>query len=863
MKSWKRTVAAVISAAMLCSTAAVVPATTAMAAESIESAYEWGAMRIGGGGFVSGIVTGKEVMYARTDVGGAYKFNYETEQWEQLFGFLNDADKGLLSVDAMCIDPTDDNTVYFLCGCAYFSGARTEVIKTTDGGKTFERIDVTDLIQVHGNGYGRQCGESIAVDPDNPDVLYCGGDVASGASALIMSKDGGKTWTPVKGYDDLGYYKHTVNWPWWDEHPVRACTTDAEQAYNEQNGVSAIAIAGGKVYVGTSITGETNVVVAKVGSDKFEPLSSKLPENWYPSRLVLDNNDNLYITYLDSIMLGKVGGGVYKYNIKTGELTDVSPCENGIGEVYADPSDPDKLVAATCANAPTSQLWYADAWKDDKVAWGEQYFRSVDGGKTWEEITPGNTKYWDGPLMADYLQDGGYAWIRNKSIHWSGSIVIDPKNPDRFFTTSGNGVFRCDDIWSELPVYTFHPDGIEEVVALDFASTSDGLDLSAIGDYDGFVHNAEDEIGLQYQPNIGSTSAIAICAQNTDVWVRIAEHNNDTGSGFYTTDRGKTWNKMGGVASEGGKAAIVQIDKKTYRIFNTTKGGVSYSDDWGKTWTAAEMSGLYYDMRPGVFPDPENPEIVWAYGYSQASNQWDTTPTEYKLYKSTDGGKTFSAPTSICDYDYCDAATRVAYLGGGDLILGGGWHGMYKVTDGGSTVTKLPVYYCKTVGYGAPEKKGNPNALYMYGRPTEEDVEGIYRSTDGGETWLLINTQDLYGGTGNGNFLVGDMDEYGKVYMSTVGCGIVYGKIAGEEKKEPTTQDTTKGDNTVLYGDVDEDGDVDIMDVILLNRSLMIGANVGKQGMINADVDNNGSADATDSLNILKAVVQLITLPVK
>ncbi|MDE5564269.1 MAG: hypothetical protein K2I93_03865 [Oscillospiraceae bacterium] len=242
MKSWKRTVAAVISAAMLCGTAAVVPATTAMAAESVESAYEWGAMRIGGGGFVSGIVTGKEVMYARTDVGGAYKFNYETEQWEQLFGFLNDADKGLLSVDAMCIDPTDDNTVYFLCGCAYFSGARTEVIKTTDGGKTFERIDVTDLIQVHGNGYGRQCGESIAVDPDNPDVLYCGGDVASGASALIMSKDGGKTWTPVKGYDDLGYYKHTVNWPWWDEHLVRACTTDAEQAYNEQNGVSAIAM---------------------------------------------------------------------------------------------------------------------------------------------------------------------------------------------------------------------------------------------------------------------------------------------------------------------------------------------------------------------------------------------------------------------------------------------------------------------------------------------------------------------------------------------------------------------------------------------------------------------------------------------
>ena len=50
------------------------------AAEDITNQMEWGAVKIGGGGFVSGIVTGKEVMYARTDVGGAYKYNYETKQ---------------------------------------------------------------------------------------------------------------------------------------------------------------------------------------------------------------------------------------------------------------------------------------------------------------------------------------------------------------------------------------------------------------------------------------------------------------------------------------------------------------------------------------------------------------------------------------------------------------------------------------------------------------------------------------------------------------------------------------------------------------------------------------------------------------
>ena len=140
--------------------------------KDISNTMEWGSVEIGGGGFVTGIITGQKEMYLRTDVGGAYKYNYETNRWDQLFAFINEADRGLLSVKGIAIDPTDDDTVYFLCGCAYFSDARTEIIKTTDGGKTFTRVDVTDMIQVHGNGDGRECSEPIAIDPDDPDIIY-------------------------------------------------------------------------------------------------------------------------------------------------------------------------------------------------------------------------------------------------------------------------------------------------------------------------------------------------------------------------------------------------------------------------------------------------------------------------------------------------------------------------------------------------------------------------------------------------------------------------------------------------------------------------------------------------------------------
>lgn len=867
------------AAVMLCTAAPGGGYSSAAAAKDISDTMSWDAMRIGGGGFVSGIVTGKKVMYARTDVGGAYRYNFTADRWEQLFGTINEQDKGMLSVDSMCVDPTDDNTVYFLCGCAYFSDARTAIYKTTDGGKTFEIIDVTDLIQVHGNGYGRQCGESIAVDPDNPNILYCGGDVASGSSALIMSKDAGKTWTPVAGYDKLGYYKHTVKWPHWTEHTVRACTTDQEQAYNEQNGVSTIAISNGKVYVGTSITGQTNVVVGKVGGDSFTALSADLPTNVYPSRINKDANGNLLLTYVAGLTFAKGAGGAYRIDPKTDAVTDISPVHDSLGAVISDPKDANKLYATTCG------VWSSQKWgegKDAFTCWGEWMYRSTDGGANWQEVYAGKSDgkwVYDEELgdMTDHqlfasMQTGGYDWIWGKAIHWSGSMMLDPTNPDRIYVVSGNGVFRWDNIWGEgyddSPVATFHPDGIEEVVSLDFCSTADGLDLSAIGDYDGFVHQAINKIGLQYKPNMGSTSAIAVCPQDTDVWVRTAEGDaNNSGSAYYTKDRGKTWNVMK-PATTGGKVAIAKIDSKTYRIFNTRTGGVSYSDDFGETWNNIALTGIFYNMKPGVLPDPEDPSTVWIYGYSKAANEYDTTPTEYKLYKSTDGGKTFSDPISVCTYDQCDPATRIAYLGGGNIVLGGGWHGLYYVEGKTAKVTKLPVYYCKTVGYGAPEKTGGINTLFMYGRPEETDTEGIYRSTDGGQTWVCINTEHLYGGTGNGNYIVGDMNEFGKMYMSTVGCGIICGWISGTEPQtSSTTASSTSGSSTsgtttgstVKWGDTDCNGTVELKDAVLLAKALSGAADLSVEGRRNAAVCGNDALSGADLTKILKHLAGILT----
>lgn len=847
--------------------------------KDISNTMEWGAMEIGGGGFVTGIITGQKEMYLRTDVGGAYKYNYETNRWDQLFAFINEADRGLLSVKGIAIDPTDDDTVYFLCGCAYFSDARTEIIKTTDGGKTFTRVDVTDMIQIHGNGDGRECSEPIAIDPDDPDTIYAGGDVTAGDSALIKSTDGGKTWKPVKGYDDLGMYTNNVKWPLWTDHIARGTGSGD---YNTQNGVATIKVLDGKVYVGTSITGQTNIHVADVDTDEFTELSSDLPTANYPVTISDDGNGNIFVTYIAGLAFSGSAGGAYKYNIASGKVTDISPSNNAIGMITADKSDPNKLVARTCGL--WSDQWYEEEWTETSIAWGDYFFRSTDGGETWTNITPGKKAgdWGNEYFISEPMDTNGYDWIYGKAVHWGSGILIDPRNPDKILMTSGNGVFACDNVWDEKGIqFYFAPGGIEEVVALDMVSIPGGAAYSVIGDYDGFVHTNVNEIPAQHQPNMGSTSAIAYCPQNPDVMIRIAKDQNNTAPGFYTLDGGKTWNEMAN--ANGGRAAITQLEDGSYRFFksaheNDKTSAVFYSDDLGQTWeTCTGIPNAYGSKMTNMFIEPNKPNIVYAYvtyyneSWFYSKDKPDMSDAHYTLCVSTDYGKTFTG-TDVAMYDQCDSAGRIAYLGEDNLIIGAGWYGMYSVTDNGKTINKLEnVSYCKTVGYGAPEKEGDVNTLYMYGKPQDTDPEGIYRSQDGGETWVLINSEMLYGGTGNGNFLVGDMNEFGTVYMSTVGCGIVYGKLSetpGPKPTDPTdTSDTTPSSSfdpdDLTYGDVNNDDLVNSTDIVVLNKYLISNVTYPLQNeaaYAKADTVYDGEINSKDSMAIINYVLQTLTL---
>ncbi|MBR4100451.1 MAG: glycoside hydrolase family 9 protein [Oscillospiraceae bacterium] len=94
----------------------------------------------------------------------------------------------------------------------------------------------------------------------------------------------------------------------------------------------------------------------------------------------------------------------------------------------------------------------------------------------------------------------------------------------------------------------------------------------------------------------------------------------------------------------------------------------------------------------------------------------------------------------------------------------------------------------------------------------------------------------------------------------------------GDVEEEPTTKPTEPdtGDEPtedepgdVLYGDADCNGEVDILDVIVLNRNILGAGSLTKQGQKNADVNEDGKPGSDDALAILKYVVKVIDkLPV-
>lgn len=79
------------------------------------------------------------------------------------------------------------------------------------------------------------------------------------------------------------------------------------------------------------------------------------------------------------------------------------------------------------------------------------------------------------------------------------------------------------------------------------------------------------------------------------------------------------------------------------------------------------------------------------------------------------------------------------------------------------------------------------------------------------------------------------------------------------ETAASTTTTSSQGDTGVLYGDIDLDGSVNLIDAVLLNKAAANAVTLNDTAWKNADCDLDGTLTSHDSVTLMKFLVHLIT----
>jgi photosystem II stability/assembly factor-like uncharacterized protein len=683
--------------------------------------YVWDSVAIGGGGFVSAVIPSRSeagVVYARTDVGGAYRWDKSSARWVPMLDWLSEADTGLLGIDSLAVDPHNAAKVYLLAGISYLQNGRTAILRSNDYGKTWAITEATKQFKTHGNGMGRNNGERLAVDPGNGDVLYVG----TRWNGLFKSTDAGATWQRMPGLD------------------VTATPNGAGISFvlpdpaSVQHGVAQ------RLYVGVSRYGSTgpSFYRSNDAGATFVPVSGA-PATLMPQRAALDSAGKLYITYANGAGPHPNNkqpepmdrGQIWQYAIDSGSWKNVTPAgfATPFSGISVDARNPRRLAASTISTYMPQG--------DGK---GDRLFVSADGGASWTDV-----------IARGFAKDlQGASWMKGHGIHWASILEFDPFDSKAAWVTSGNGIFRTADIDATPAVWSFHVRGLEETVPLNAVSVPGGPLVSAIGDIDGFLHADASKYSPIHQPQMGTTFGLAVAGRKPGAMVRAGK------TIYSTTDGGAHWSPAPSVKGEQGQVAlsadgavILHAPRDSSVAFRSTDAGASWTPVRGLS--AANLRPVADAVAASIF-----------YAYDNGVMQ-----------VSTDGGLSFAPRARLAAGG--SRVIRVAPGREGDVwvpLYGGG---LARSTDRGTHFAPVAgVSYCAAVGFGKPAPGADYPAVYIWG--SVGGVRGVHRSIDGGVSWTRINDDaHQYGGPGDGQFIVGDMNRFGMVYMSTAGRGIVYG----------------------------------------------------------------------------------------
>lgn len=542
---------------------------------------------------------------------------------------------------------------------------------------------------------------STTVDPHDPNTLWLGTDITGD---IYKSTDAGATWVEMTNGID----------PNLQPMSFRGFTVDPR-------------------------TSDIVYAMAEIGSPA-----------WTPDRT---SRRGLEMDLTMGIVFKTVDGGQH--------WTEIWRGDNLARYCWIDPRNPDVLYVST-------GIFDREAANTDVArgfAGGVGILKSTDGGQTWRALDQ------DNGLLDLYI----------------GSLYMHPQNPDTLLAAAGQNNWSRHGEQFTGGIYLTEDGGEhwQRVIADDEIFSAVEYCVSdpnvAYAGSSGSIYRSDDG-GHTWQRftradhTWGSPGVVAgfpidmQCDPRDPLRVFI---NNYLGGNFLSTDGGQTWV----LSSEGYTGdlvnQVVTVPHYPETVWVASRSGVFRSDQAGENWI-----GMVYPPpgMPAKFNeivtlavDPQDPDHIlavpgdyagvmistdggqsWQMGDQFSPLQLAFSPgdpaivyaaAQTGLFVSRDGGVTWSAverepvngqPLTVLSVHPTDS--RTVYVSGPTL-------GILKTADGGQTWQTLTNGLPAAPALSLAIDPGHPDTLFAGLRSAGEGIggAGLYRSTDGGQTWSRLS----------------------------------------------------------------------------------------------------------------------------
>ncbi|MFT4257697.1 MAG: cellulase [Pseudoxanthomonas sp.] len=704
--------------------------------------YLWRNAVIGGGGFVTGIAyhpRERGLAYARTDVGGAYRWDAAASRWVPLTDWIGDADDNLFGIESLALDPSDPSRVYLAAG-TYMSehAGNGAILRSADRGASFERSDLP--FKLGGNELARGNGERLAVDPNDGRILLFG----SRRDGLWRSEDHGAHWRKLAGFPAVAS-GDAATAPDWNGGQAVGIVLVAFDAASGRPGAPTP-----RIYAGVSTTSAPALYVSDDAGASWRAVEGQ-PSGLRPTRMANAGNGSWFIACADLPGPNQMGNGaLWKYApADATPWRDVTPAPQssdlghdgfGWGAVAVDPRDPDVVIASTF----------------NRFAPHDEIFRSSDGGRSWTPLLEGAA-----------FDHSAVPWTAHATPHWIADLAIDPFDADEAMFVTGYGIWASRNLASAggKPVQWWFKDaGLEETVPLALLSPGEGAPLlSGVADIDGFRHDDLTRATLQFDgPRLTGTESLANAGRAPRVVVRsgnIRDFKPGQVRIAYSLDGGRSWAAFASEPPEGeggGHVAVAADGKRV--IWQPNKAGPWITADFGRHWQ--RVRGLPDTVV--VEADRVDEGIYYALDRITGT-----------LYVSGNGGVEFTRSNGgIGDYgDWFHPQLRPDPNRVGVVYIHAHWRGLVR-WSAGKLERVAGVDFVQSFGLGRGAEGSEAPTLYVAGKV--KGVTGLFRSDDDGRHWQRIDDNaHRFGRIGH---VEGDARVHGRVYIAASGRGVLYGE---------------------------------------------------------------------------------------